>query len=53
MPAPDQLTGAQFPIQLRTTKAVELDDVHVMQNDASDLSTTAVARASFGRKGSP
>jgi exo-1,4-beta-D-glucosaminidase len=38
-PAPDGLTGAQFPIQLRTTKAVELDDVHVLQSDAADLSS--------------
>src|SRR6201999_2271706 len=38
-PAPDGLTGAQFPIQLRTTKAVELDDVHVLQSDAADFSS--------------
>jgi exo-1,4-beta-D-glucosaminidase len=38
--APDALTGSQFPIQLRTTRGVEVDDVHVVQDNASDMSTS-------------
>lgn len=40
MPAPDAITGAQFPIQLRITKAVELNDLHVVQGNAGDMSTS-------------
>jgi exo-1,4-beta-D-glucosaminidase len=40
--APDQNTGIQFPVQLQTSTALGLTDVHVVQHDATDLSTAAL-----------
>jgi exo-1,4-beta-D-glucosaminidase len=39
---PDQNTGIQFPVQLQTSTALGLTDVHVVQQDAADLSTAAL-----------
>ncbi len=39
---PDNNTGIQFPIQLHTSGPLALSNAHVVQDDASDLSTAAL-----------
>ncbi len=39
---PDNNTGIQFPIQLHTSGPLALSGAHVVQDDASDLSTAAL-----------
>ncbi|MGN6678617.1 MAG: glycosyl hydrolase 2 galactose-binding domain-containing protein, partial [Streptosporangiaceae bacterium] len=39
---PDNNTGIQFPVQLHVSDAVGLSNAHVTQNDAPDLSTSAL-----------
>ncbi|MGN6681943.1 MAG: glycosyl hydrolase 2 galactose-binding domain-containing protein [Streptosporangiaceae bacterium] len=39
---PDNNTGIQFPVQLQVSDAVALNNAHVTQNDAADLSTSAL-----------
>jgi exo-1,4-beta-D-glucosaminidase len=39
---PDNNTGVQFPVQLHTSGALALGDVHVLQDDAPDLSSAAL-----------
>ena len=39
---PDNNTGIQFPIQLHTSGPLAVSNAHVVQNDASDLSTAAL-----------
>jgi exo-1,4-beta-D-glucosaminidase len=40
---PDNNTGIQFPIQLHTSGALALSDVHVVQHDTAHLSRAALA----------
>lgn len=42
---PDNNSGVQFPIQLHTTHAVSIQDLHVLQDDAEDFSTAALTVA--------
>jgi exo-1,4-beta-D-glucosaminidase len=39
---PDNNTGIQFPVQLHVSDAVGLSNAHVTQDDAADLSTSAL-----------
>jgi exo-1,4-beta-D-glucosaminidase len=39
---PDNNTGIQFPVQLETGGPLEVDNAHVNQNTASDLSSSAL-----------
>jgi exo-1,4-beta-D-glucosaminidase len=39
---PDNDTGIQFPIQLHTSGALAIGDVHALQSDAADLSSAAL-----------
>src|SRR5215475_2583142 len=39
---PDNNTGIQFPVQLHVSDAVSLSNAHVTQDDAPDLSTSAL-----------
>jgi exo-1,4-beta-D-glucosaminidase len=39
---PDNNTGIQFPIQLHTSGPLALSDAHVLQHDASDLSSASL-----------
>src|SRR4029077_14032199 len=39
---PDNNTGIQFPVQLHVSDAVGLSDAHVTQDNAPDLSTSAL-----------
>jgi exo-1,4-beta-D-glucosaminidase len=39
---PDNNTGIQFPVQLHVARALAVDDAHVTQNDAPDLSSSAL-----------
>jgi exo-1,4-beta-D-glucosaminidase len=39
---PDNNTGIQFPVQLHTSRALELSDAHVVQDNAPDLSSSAL-----------
>jgi exo-1,4-beta-D-glucosaminidase len=39
---PDNNTGIQFPLQLHTSAALAISDVHVLQADAADLSSAAL-----------
>jgi exo-1,4-beta-D-glucosaminidase len=39
---PDNNTGIQFPIELHTSGPLALSNAHVVQDDASDLSTAAL-----------
>ncbi len=39
---PDNNTGIQFPLQLHTSDALAIDDVHVVENNARDLSSSAL-----------
>jgi exo-1,4-beta-D-glucosaminidase len=39
---PDNNTGIQFPIELHTSGSLALSDAHVVQDDASDLSSAAL-----------
>jgi exo-1,4-beta-D-glucosaminidase len=39
---PDNNTGIQFPVQLHTSGPLALSNAHVVQDDASDLSTSAL-----------
>ncbi|GAA1900872.1 glycoside hydrolase family 2 protein [Lapillicoccus jejuensis] len=40
---PDQNTGIQFPVQVRGSDDVALDDAHVVQDTAADLSSTRLS----------
>ena len=39
---PDNNTGIQFPVQLQTDGALSVGNAHVNQNDAADLSSSAL-----------
>jgi len=39
---PDNNTGIQFPVELHTSGPLALSDAHVVQDDATDLSTAAL-----------
>jgi hypothetical protein len=39
---PDNNTGIQFPVQLHTSGPLELSDAHVVQDNAPDLSSSAL-----------
>ena len=39
---PDNNTGIQFPVQLHVTNALGLTDAHVLENNASDMSSSAL-----------